>query len=232
MSTARGLEGVPAAGWMTGPGAQGRARRSPEGLPGPLVVSAGRGRPVLDRHPVADRDVPDVVLPAVHDRGVLLRLVHTAGRAADARGVLLDPEHQLRRARRAAGPPIHHWAADVFVASIMVHMIRHFFTGSCRKPREVKWLIGIVLFAVALVEGLFGYSLPEAHSDAGQGPRRPCRRRTTFGMTAMLQDRNMDLTCGRRWIRTTGVSLVRRIRTVARRCRASPAVSSSSTEGG
>jgi quinol---cytochrome-c reductase cytochrome b subunit len=56
---------------------------------------------------------------------------------------------------------IHHWAADVFVASIMVHMIRHFFTGSYRKPREVNWLIGIVLFTLALLEGLFGYSLPD-----------------------------------------------------------------------
>jgi ubiquinol-cytochrome c reductase cytochrome b subunit len=56
---------------------------------------------------------------------------------------------------------IHHWAADLFLASIMVHMIRHFVTGSYRKPREVNWLIGIVMFTLALVEGLFGYSLPD-----------------------------------------------------------------------
>jgi ubiquinol-cytochrome c reductase cytochrome b subunit len=56
---------------------------------------------------------------------------------------------------------IHHWAADLFLASIMAHMIRHFFTGSYRKPREVNWLIGVVMFALALLEGLFGYSLPD-----------------------------------------------------------------------
>jgi ubiquinol-cytochrome c reductase cytochrome b subunit len=56
---------------------------------------------------------------------------------------------------------IHHWAADLFVAAIMAHMIRIFFTGAYRKPREVNWLIGIVLFTLALLEGLFGYSLPD-----------------------------------------------------------------------
>ena len=56
---------------------------------------------------------------------------------------------------------IHHWAADLFVAALMVHMLRVFFTGAFRKPREVNWLIGITLFALALIEGLFGYSLPD-----------------------------------------------------------------------
>jgi ubiquinol-cytochrome c reductase cytochrome b subunit len=56
---------------------------------------------------------------------------------------------------------IHHWAADLFVAAIMAHMIRIFFVGAYRKPREVNWLIGIVLFTLALLEGLFGYSLPD-----------------------------------------------------------------------
>ena len=56
---------------------------------------------------------------------------------------------------------IHHWAADLFVAAIMAHMIRIFFVGAYRKPREVNWLIGIVLFTLSLLEGLFGYSLPD-----------------------------------------------------------------------
>jgi len=56
---------------------------------------------------------------------------------------------------------IHHWAADLFLASMMAHMIRHFLTGSYRKPREVNWLIGVVMFGLALLEGLFGYSLPD-----------------------------------------------------------------------
>jgi ubiquinol-cytochrome c reductase cytochrome b subunit len=56
---------------------------------------------------------------------------------------------------------IHHWAANLFVAAILAHMLRIFFTGAYRKPREVNWLIGIVMFTLALLEGLFGYSLPD-----------------------------------------------------------------------
>ena len=56
---------------------------------------------------------------------------------------------------------IHHWAADLFMVAIMAHMIRIFFTGAYRKPREVNWLIGIVLFTLGMIEGLFGYSLPD-----------------------------------------------------------------------
>src|SRR5581483_7612728 len=56
---------------------------------------------------------------------------------------------------------IHHWAADLFMAAIMTHMLRIFFTGAYRKPREINWLIGIGLFTLGLIEGLFGYSLPD-----------------------------------------------------------------------
>jgi quinol---cytochrome-c reductase cytochrome b subunit len=56
---------------------------------------------------------------------------------------------------------IHHWAADLFMAAIMAHMLRIFFTGAYRKPREFNWLIGITLFALGMIEGLFGYSLPD-----------------------------------------------------------------------
>jgi ubiquinol-cytochrome c reductase cytochrome b subunit len=56
---------------------------------------------------------------------------------------------------------IHHWAADLFMAALTIHMLRVFFTGAYRKPREVNWLIGIALFSLGLVEGLFGYSLPD-----------------------------------------------------------------------
>jgi ubiquinol-cytochrome c reductase cytochrome b subunit len=56
---------------------------------------------------------------------------------------------------------IHHWSADLFMAAIFAHMLRNFFLGSYRKPREVNWLIGIVLLTLGLLEGLFGYSLPD-----------------------------------------------------------------------
>jgi ubiquinol-cytochrome c reductase cytochrome b subunit len=56
---------------------------------------------------------------------------------------------------------IHHWAALLFVASIGLHMLRIFFTGAFRKPRELNWVIGYVLFILALAEGFTGYSLPD-----------------------------------------------------------------------
>lgn len=56
---------------------------------------------------------------------------------------------------------MHHWAALLFLAAIGVHMLRIFFTGSFRRPREVNWMIGVLLFLLALLEGFCGYSLPD-----------------------------------------------------------------------
>ncbi|HLN42256.1 MAG TPA: cytochrome b N-terminal domain-containing protein, partial [Acidimicrobiales bacterium] len=56
---------------------------------------------------------------------------------------------------------MHHWAADVFVGAIAVHMCRIFFTGAYRKPRELNWMIGITLLILALTNGFIGYSLPD-----------------------------------------------------------------------
>ena len=56
---------------------------------------------------------------------------------------------------------IHHWAALLFVASIGLHMLRIFFTGAFRKPRELNWVIGFTLFILAMAEGFTGYSLPD-----------------------------------------------------------------------
>jgi len=56
---------------------------------------------------------------------------------------------------------IHHWAAALFVAAMIVHMLRVFFTGAYRRPREINWLIGVGLFSLGLVEGFAGYSLPD-----------------------------------------------------------------------
>src|ERR687885_2512944 len=53
----------------------------------------------------------------------------------------------------------HHWAADVFVAAIIVHLLRIFFTGAFRKPRELTYLIGLIMLFTALLEGYLGYSM-------------------------------------------------------------------------
>ncbi|KJY42461.1 ubiquinol-cytochrome c reductase cytochrome b subunit [Streptomyces sp. NRRL S-444] len=56
---------------------------------------------------------------------------------------------------------MHHWAALVFVAAIGVHLLRVFFTGAFRRPREVNWVVGVTMLLLTLVEGFAGYSLPD-----------------------------------------------------------------------
>jgi ubiquinol-cytochrome c reductase cytochrome b subunit len=56
---------------------------------------------------------------------------------------------------------IHHWAALIFLFSMMLHMMRVFFTGAFRKPREVNWIIGALLLILGMAEGFLGYSLPD-----------------------------------------------------------------------
>jgi ubiquinol-cytochrome c reductase cytochrome b subunit len=53
----------------------------------------------------------------------------------------------------------HHWAADVFVAAIVVHLMRIFFTGAFRKPRDLTYYIGLLMLMLALLEGYAGYSI-------------------------------------------------------------------------
>jgi ubiquinol-cytochrome c reductase cytochrome b subunit len=56
---------------------------------------------------------------------------------------------------------MHHWGAMLFMAAMLAHSLRIFFTGAFRKPRELNWLIGVSLVALGLVEGFAGYSLPD-----------------------------------------------------------------------
>lgn len=56
---------------------------------------------------------------------------------------------------------IHHWAALLFLASMMLHMMRIFFTGGFRKPREANWVLGVLLLVLGMAEGFLGYSLPD-----------------------------------------------------------------------
>jgi ubiquinol-cytochrome c reductase cytochrome b subunit len=56
---------------------------------------------------------------------------------------------------------LHHWAALLFMAAMAVHMLRIFFTGAFRKPRETNWVIGVLLLVLGGFEGFTGYSLPD-----------------------------------------------------------------------
>ncbi|MFE6895077.1 cytochrome bc complex cytochrome b subunit [Streptomyces sp. NPDC057694] len=56
---------------------------------------------------------------------------------------------------------LHHWAALIMIAATMAHTLRHFLTGSFRKPREVNWVLGVILLVTVTLEGFVGYSLPD-----------------------------------------------------------------------
>jgi ubiquinol-cytochrome c reductase cytochrome b subunit len=55
----------------------------------------------------------------------------------------------------------HHWAALVFIAAILVHLMRVFFTGAFRRPRDLNYVVGLTMLMLAILEGYAGYSLPD-----------------------------------------------------------------------
>jgi ubiquinol-cytochrome c reductase cytochrome b subunit len=55
---------------------------------------------------------------------------------------------------------VHHWSAVVFVAAILIHMARIFFTAAFRNPREINWIVGLLLLVLSSIAGFTGYSLP------------------------------------------------------------------------
>jgi ubiquinol-cytochrome c reductase cytochrome b subunit len=56
---------------------------------------------------------------------------------------------------------MHHWAALVFIGAVALHMARVFFTGAFRKPRDINWVVGVLLLILGLAAGFTGYSLPD-----------------------------------------------------------------------
>jgi ubiquinol-cytochrome c reductase cytochrome b subunit len=55
---------------------------------------------------------------------------------------------------------LHHWGASVVVVAAVLHLIRVVFFGSYRKPRELNWIVGMLLLQIILAFGLTGYLLP------------------------------------------------------------------------
>ena len=56
---------------------------------------------------------------------------------------------------------MHHWSAMIFIAAMMIHLLRVYLTGAFRKPREINWIIGCTLLLLGTIEGFTGYSLPD-----------------------------------------------------------------------
>ena len=54
---------------------------------------------------------------------------------------------------------LHYWCSHLLIASIILHMMRVYFTGAYRKPREFTWVTGFALLVLMMVMGFTGYSL-------------------------------------------------------------------------
>ena len=62
---------------------------------------------------------------------------------------------------------MHHWAAHIMIAAVFLHMTRVYFTGAYKKPRELNWLIGVVLLLITIFFGYSGYLLPANNLSEG-----------------------------------------------------------------
>jgi len=55
---------------------------------------------------------------------------------------------------------MHHWGASLVIVMMFLHTLRVFFTGSYKKPRELNWIVGVLIFVTMLGLGFTGYLLP------------------------------------------------------------------------
>lgn len=55
---------------------------------------------------------------------------------------------------------MHHWGASVVIVMLLLHTLRVFFQGAYKKPRELNWMVGVLLFFILLGLGFTGYLLP------------------------------------------------------------------------
>ena len=55
---------------------------------------------------------------------------------------------------------MHRWGASVFIILMFFHMARVFLFGAYRYPRELNWIIGVLLLVMGMLEGFTGYLLP------------------------------------------------------------------------
>ena len=55
---------------------------------------------------------------------------------------------------------VHHWSANLMVVTIFLHMLRVFIYGAYKNPRELNWIIGVLLFSLVMAFSFTGYLLP------------------------------------------------------------------------
>ena len=125
-------------------------------LPGPLVVPPRRGRALLVHPPRRDRDLPDALLRS--ERRATTIVYH--GSYEPLRGQEMTPAYasvvdlSLDVKAGLLIRQTHHWAANVFVAAIVLHLLRVFFTGAFRKPRDLTYYIGLTMLDARAARGL------------------------------------------------------------------------------
>src|SRR5437899_45617 len=98
--------------------------------------------------------------------GIYLGLIYTPSITEITVGGLKLPEAfasvQLIESIPAANliRNVHHWAAHVMIVTLLLHAFRVYFSGTYRKPREITWVLGVVLLGLTLAAGFVGYALP------------------------------------------------------------------------
>ncbi|MBI5650428.1 MAG: cytochrome b N-terminal domain-containing protein, partial [Chloroflexi bacterium] len=55
---------------------------------------------------------------------------------------------------------LHHWSGNLMIIVVALHLLRVFFTGAFRPPREFNWLVGIALLLLTVLANFTGYLLP------------------------------------------------------------------------
>ncbi len=93
---------------------------------------------------------------------------------------------------------MHHWAAMLFIAAMLIHLIRNFVSGAFRKPREITWVIGATMLLLGVLEGFAGYSCrttcspgPACASPTAWSRRRPSSGRTCRSSSSAASSRAM-----------------------------------------
>jgi hypothetical protein len=89
---------------------------------------------------------------------------------------------------------LHYWGASAMIAFVAMHLLQVLLWGAYKKPRELQWIVGVILFIVTLVLGLTGYLLPWDLNALLASTRRDqhLRQRAVFGplVQQFLQDGN------------------------------------------
>ena len=89
--------------------------------------------------------------------GILLAINYSASRDEAYRSVTYIMR-EVTAGRMIRG--LHHWGASFMIVGVVLHMVQVFLYGAYKKPREVTWIVGVLLLLLTLSFGLTGYLLP------------------------------------------------------------------------